>query len=287
MLNVLENSLHIISKLSFGKTKLYFGTNFFACFLLLIGCICPCRSQTISPEVLNSAGRNYSVIANNIYITDNVGEPFVTTLLPVDNIMISQGFLQANITTGRGLTLSWIKNDVSCEDKKDGNISLSISGALPSDSVTYFWTPSTVCPNNSCSLVDSLVSGNYSVMVVVNHSASAGINSDTLRSERIEINDLNGPCRIKIYTAVTPNGDNNNDTWQIDNITDFPNNHVVIYSRWGQKVFETDGYDNISQNRSWPAKDEINKLMPSTYFYVLNLGDGSNSLKGWVELIKN
>jgi gliding motility-associated-like protein len=101
------------------------------------------------------------------------------------------------------------------------------------------------------------------------------------RMARVGI-DLN--CEIKIYNTVTKNGDNLNDIWTIDNINRYPDNKVTIFNRWGTKVFETRGYDNI--NKFWPAK-EFDSAAPSTYYYVIDLGTGTKAIKGWIELIKN
>ncbi len=147
-------------------------------------------------------------------------------------------------------------------------------------------TLSSVCPASDCSSVDSLAAGNYTVQVIVTHTiVGGGTQSDSLKPASVVINDLNGPCRVKIYSLITPNGDSDNDALQIDNIADFPANHVTIFNRWGKKLFETDGYDNVT--KFWPAKEDVNKLDPTTYFYIISLGDGTKPIKGWVELIKN
>jgi hypothetical protein len=49
-------------------------------------------------------------------------------------------------------------------------------------------------------------------------------------------------------------------------------------------VAEIKGYNN--KNKSWPSKAELDKLTGSTYFYVIDLGDGGKPVKGWVEVIK-
>ncbi len=235
--------------------------------------------QTISPAVINSAGKSYSVNVSGVYVSDNVGEPFTQTLNGPNQI-ITQGFLQP-LTTAVA-SVSVIKNDVSCQDKKDGNISVSVSNLFPNSQVNYIWTPTISC---NCNKNDSLAPGTYSLMILITHSTTGGFKTDTLKPAPTLINDANGPCRVKIYTVITPNGDGNNDILQIDNISDFPNNHVAVFNRWGNQIFETKHYDNISN--FWPQKEEISNLASSTYFYVVKLGDGTNPLKGWIEIIKN
>jgi len=237
--------------------------------------------QTISPQVINSAGQSYPNGINGNYFADNIGEPFTQTV--GGNFIITQGFLQPLTTAASSVSV--IHNDVSCRDKSDGNISVSVSNLHPGYQIAYNWAPASACHALNCSSVDSLKAGTYTVQVKVTYSIQGGFKTDSFPPVIVLINDLNGPCLVKIYSAVTPNGDNNNDVFQIDNITDFPENHVTIFNRWGQQVFETHGYDNVT--KFWPSKDDVNKLVPSTYFYVINLGNGSSSLRGWVELIKN
>src|SRR5699024_10595970 len=43
---------------------------------------------------------------------------------------------------------------------------------------------------------------------------------------------------INVFNGVSPNGDNRNDFFEIDCITDFPSNNVKIFNRAGTLVFE-------------------------------------------------
>ncbi|WP_181452327.1 gliding motility-associated C-terminal domain-containing protein [Flavobacterium aquaticum] len=81
-------------------------------------------------------------------------------------------------------------------------------------------------------------------------------------------------CHVKIWNAVSPNGDTKNDIFYLEGIDCYPNNSVEIYNRWGIKVYETSGYDNInkvfsgySDGRSTVSRNEL--LPTGTYFYIL------------------
>ena len=39
---------------------------------------------------------------------------------------------------------------------------------------------------------------------------------------------------------MSPNGDGYNDVFTIRNIEKYPDNELVIFNRWGEKIFETD-----------------------------------------------
>lgn len=97
---------------------------------------------------------------------------------------------------------------------------------------------------------------------------------------------------IVIYNLVTPDGDGKNDYFIIDNIKNYPNNKVEIYSRWGVRVYETTGYDpkgdgsvnvfrGYSQGKT--STNKGNKLANGTYYYVITYeytdANGSRMIK--------
>ncbi|WP_421809205.1 gliding motility-associated C-terminal domain-containing protein [Flagellimonas sp.] len=79
--------------------------------------------------------------------------------------------------------------------------------------------------------------------------------------------------------AFTPNGDGNNDAWIIPGIDNYPNNTVSVYNRWGHEVFATRSYRN-----NWEGfyKSRNEKLPAGSYLYIIDLGDGSAPLQGWI-----
>jgi gliding motility-associated-like protein len=77
--------------------------------------------------------------------------------------------------------------------------------------------------------------------------------------------------RLRIPNAISPNGDGENDTWQIDYLGDYPTNHVLVFNRWGNKVFETSGYSRRSE---WNGTANGQPVAVGTYYYVITLGNG-------------
>ncbi len=51
-------------------------------------------------------------------------------------------------------------------------------------------------------------------------------------------------CEDELPNVITPNGDGVNDYFFIDEAPIFPNNKLTIVNRWGQVIFEDDGYNN-------------------------------------------
>jgi len=176
--------------------------------------------------------------------------------------------------------------NISCTNKGDGQVSILVTNSYSTSIVEYIWSPETLCVPNNCNHLESLNGGTISVTVRVTYTLNnILIKQDSIVISPIIVLDEQGPCNLKIFNGFSPNNDGINDTWQIENITEFPKNKVMVYNRWGVKVFETEGYNNTT--KSWPGGDEAAKLGSNTYFYVIDPGDGSKPIKGWVELIKN
>ena len=91
---------------------------------------------------------------------------------------------------------------------------------------------------------------------------------------------------LVIYEGFSPNDDNTNETWEIAGIENYPNNTVQIYNRWGNLLFEVQGYNN--QDKAWGSDSSVGLILGSknvpdgTYFYLIDLGDGSPIRKGYI-----
>jgi len=88
-----------------------------------------------------------------------------------------------------------------------------------------------------------------------------------------------------ISNAFSPDGDGVNDTWWIDGISLFPDNHVSILNRWGDIVAEFDNYNN--SEIVWHGKSKNGYVLSAgTYFYTIDITNSNTSLSGWVQLTK-
>jgi gliding motility-associated-like protein len=89
---------------------------------------------------------------------------------------------------------------------------------------------------------------------------------------------------VKIPDAFSPNGDGVNDVLVITNIETYPNNRITIFNRWGNKVYEASPYRNQWDGTSQFGSMYGETLPESTYYYVLDLGDGSDARTGFIYL---
>jgi gliding motility-associated-like protein len=82
-------------------------------------------------------------------------------------------------------------------------------------------------------------------------------------------------------SIITPNDDGINDFFVVPCLLDterYPNSQVIIFNRWGDEVFRS-GKPYMS---NWGAKYDGTDLPADTYFFVVELGDGSSPLSGYV-----
>jgi len=75
---------------------------------------------------------------------------------------------------------------------------------------------------------------------------------------------------IQVHQGVSPNGDGINDFLQIDNISQYPDNKLMIMNRNGQLIYEARGYDNSSKVFDGHSSKNGQMQLPGTYFYQLD-----------------
>ncbi len=113
----------------------------------------------------------------------------------------------------------------------------------------------------------------------------------------IEVCDFDGACTqqilsitvigdIIVYNGISPDGNKQNDTWQIQYIElldDTKVNHVSIFNRWGDTVFEVSNYDNTNQVFTGINKNG-SELPTGTYFYKIEFSSGRKTETGYLSL---
>ena len=123
---------------------------------------------------------------------------------------------------------------------------------------------------------DTLLTQNVTQLFLTNDSVGVTL---------IVISDLG--CRDTLISSLTapfvpnvftPNGDGKNDFFKIPFITNLKDNNVIVYNRWGKKVFEADNYTN-----DWDASN----IPSGTYFYVITAPAMEKPKQGTVTVLKD
>lgn len=78
--------------------------------------------------------------------------------------------------------------------------------------------------------------------------------------------DFDVPTQASLFPSnvITPNGDGVNDFWELNAAGNWSEFHVILYTRWGTKVFET----NVPTFQ-WGADFKGEILSPGVYFYQI------------------
>ena len=97
----------------------------------------------------------------------------------------------------------------------------------------------------------------------------------------VTIDLYDGP--IWVPEAISPNGDSENDIFEIRGLDEYKNSEISIYTRSGQLVYHSDDYQNDWDGRTLGSRIPDGTLVPTgTYYYVLHLGGTNRYLKGFV-----
>ena len=88
--------------------------------------------------------------------------------------------------------------------------------------------------------------------------------------------------QLAIPTAFSPNGDQVNDTWEIDRLLSYPKSILKVFNSDGMEVFSNAGY-----TAQWHGTHKGQQQASGTYYYIIKLNDASGKVfKGTVLVIK-
>lgn len=87
-------------------------------------------------------------------------------------------------------------------------------------------------------------------------------------------------CSIKVFNALTPEGQTKNKVLYIRGIECYPDNRLEVYNRWGVLVYEGEHYNNVDNVFEGISKGRVtigaSQVLPvGTYFYSLKYKDGN------------
>jgi gliding motility-associated-like protein len=129
-----------------------------------------------------------------------------------------------------------------------------------------WWNGSTENPINL-----GISPGNFSVSIIDYN----GCTQDT----SFEIATMKAEC---IPNVFTPNGDNINDTWSLEDTFLYEDSEVSIYGRFGRLIFHSVGYHD-----RWDGTNEKENDVPvGVYFYSIEIGHGFDRINGTVTILR-
>jgi gliding motility-associated-like protein len=140
-----------------------------------------------------------------------------------------------------------ITQDLSLDCTQD-SVLITAAAAGGYGALSYQWNTNEAGPSI---WVGGLVNGNY--VVTVTDECAKSVSDEVV---------VDSGCEIQIPNVFSPNGDGENDVFEIEGIQGTTNT-VRIYNRWGNLVFETINYRNTWKGRTSGGEP----LSDGTYFY--------------------
>ena len=166
----------------------------------------------------------------------------------------------------------------SCNN--DGQICINVSGGTPPYKEIR-WSNDII--DELC--ISGLRAGEFGVIVTDDNDCTAEANFRVLNDETCV------PCFMS-NKVMTPNDDGRNDAFCISCVDLATNNHVEVYNRWGQLVFETDDYECVlgTESDCWKGLTRANNLVDEGgYFWVLEFDDGGErrQIRDYVTILRD
>jgi len=159
-------------------------------------------------------------------------------------------------------------------------VSLNATASGGSGNYTYSWEPANLVSNPNSGSPQTLIMQESKLFTVTVTDETTGC--ETQKDVMITVEE-NIDKMLKSYNGISPDGDGINDFWWIDGIEEFPDNEVLIFNRWGDKIIELRNYDN--NNVVWGGLNRQGKRVPDgTYYYILKIKNLSKSYTGWINI---
>ncbi len=219
-------------------------------------------------------------------------EDNATVETPVADIQVTKMVNNTNPSIGENIVFTITAENVGTL----AATSVEISDILPTGYEFQSFLTSTGNYNNTVGVwsIPSVASGTSETLEIMVEVLDIDdyLNTAVLTFlDQVDVNPANDeasvtiePVCLTIFNEFSPNNDGVNDFFYIDCISRYPRNKLEIYNRWGNIVFQKEGYNNdwngTSNGRAVIYTEE--KLPVGTYFYILNLGNGSELRTGWV-----
>lgn len=165
--------------------------------------------------------------------------------------------------------------DLGSDTALCGEEELILDATIDNGIFYEWWTADAISPVTTSTFSVYPQTNNQEIWVNVTNEYNC-VASDTIT--------INFCGDLEIPNAFTPNGDGDNDVWEIEQLFAFDRATLDIYNRWGDRVFHADGY---SAGDYWDGTDERGKKLPmDSYYYVIDLHNDEEPIVGTVTIIR-
>lgn len=221
---------------------------------------------------------NIEWFADGVYIGESSDELFITSQLTQSATITAQVQCFENcpeilVSDGIPITVDSFLVDAGPDFEIVAGETVQLQGKT--SEVDFVWSPP--LNMNNPNLISPVVNPNQTVTYYLTAS-----NGNCAISDFCVVSVISS---LVIPNTFTPNGDNVNDTWEILGVEKFPDIYIQVFDRWGQLVFQSNGYP-ISKR--WDGTKNGRALSPSSYYYVIDVRDENfpDVLKGFVSIVR-
>lgn len=148
-----------------------------------------------------------------------------------------------------------------------------INAILDTSNVNFFWTPADFLDNPS--IIRPTTKPNRDIAYTLHAISGLGCGTATDTVQVKVYNDLYIP------NAFTPDGSGKNDRWEIKALAAYPRAKVLVFNRFGELVFESNGAIDY-----WDGTYKGKKAAAGAYVYVIDLKNNSPVIKGEVLIVR-
>ncbi len=150
---------------------------------------------------------------------------------------------------------------------------ITIQATAAGTRLQYLWTPSLYL-NDPTIIKPTCIEPTFDILYTLTVTAPGGC----IKTDDLFVDVLKVP---NIPNTFSPNNDGINDFWIIQYLEEYIDCHTQIFTRAGQKVFESRG-----RYHPWDGKYKGKSLPMDTYYYIMEPGTGRDAVTGFVTLIK-
>ncbi|HEY9005395.1 MAG TPA: FG-GAP-like repeat-containing protein [Ohtaekwangia sp.] len=178
-------------------------------------------------------------------------------------------------------------------------VTVNLEGKITIDLTPLLSDPDNNLDLSSLRIVQDPASGAHAAInddrqLIIDYTGIAFSGEETIT---VEVCDLTERCAqqqiridvagdIVVYGGVSPNDDDKNPIFFIqfiDVLADTKENHVTIYNRWGDAVFDIYNYDNAERVFRGQNNNGAD-LTAGTYFYKIEFASGKKTQTGYLSL---
>ncbi|RLD46926.1 MAG: hypothetical protein DRI86_01880 [Bacteroidetes bacterium] len=222
-------------------------------------------------KILVSESGEYSISISNATISPSVkcSATQIVNIMNHDNFIMSIPYMASEESPMPGEDWTVGNQDVCTYQR------VRMRGPVPPNghSYSYLWTKDGVV----ASITNFYFFKEENEGTFTMHLSAGGC------EDEIDITSTN--CDVEVPNIITPNGDGSNDVFKIilkgttkDFYESFPNSKLIIFNRWGKKIYESNNYQN-----DWSADN----LTDGVYYWNLYLADGQETeMNGSVTIMR-